>query len=162
MRAEAQCGQTVVLSANLRSISPSGRQFFGETRGARYDGFIVIDECRAGPDFAAWPQGAIAHEKTRKQHQSRVVGFQNFAREGAHPPHDRTKRFDSLLDLETRGAVDRHVGSAMIRGSTTSACRVDDGKNRRDRVAETTREQSPGVGLGQDRDIGSLVGPGLG
>ena len=134
MRAEAQCGQPW-FCWELALHQSQFRQFFSETCYARYDGFIVIDICRAGPDFAAWSQGAIAHEETREQHQSRVVGFQNCAREGARPAHDRTKRFDSLLDLETRGAVDRHVGSPMIRGSTTSACRIDDGKNRRDRVA---------------------------
>ena len=73
----------LVLSANLRSISPKRRQFFGEARGARYDGFVVIDECVSGADFAARPQGAIAHEKAREQHQSRVVGFQNLRAGGS-------------------------------------------------------------------------------
>ena len=34
----------------------------------------------------------------------------------------------------------------MIRGSATSACRIDDGKNRRGGVTETTHQQSRRVG----------------
>ena len=138
------------------------RQLFGEGRGSRYRSFVVIDESLAGADLASWREGAVAHEQTRQQHQTPVVGFDHFARQGAKPLHGGTKHLDGLVDRALGNVVDLDVGAAMIPRSATAACRIDDGKNRRGAVTETPHQQGCRVRSRQQHNVRQFIRLGRG